>query len=612
MAREVAWRRVMAIGLLLVSGAPFGASAQALAVNPEEAYQAESVFRIEGGASWGAVLISEGRELLVAEQQVERVTTPSRSYNIHTGGLSFSIREAATGKELRRLAPRGLHRMPAWGISADGTRLALGVAESGENILIVIDTSTDREVRRFAIPGNPPLEAVAISPDARRVAAVSEAVPTMIYVWDAESGGVIQQFRLTGAPTIASVAFSADGARVLTSGSLVEGLFGGGMEAIAEVWDVAGGRRIAEAKVKDAGFNAAIFSPDGKHFLTANRGAAEAPSQVGAAATLWDAMTGKQVMAIGVGVGPVTGLSFTADGARIATASVDRRARVWDAATGGLIAVLTAHSALDNRFTYRGPNGSSYQPDQESVRFVSPVFSREGTSLVTSGLDGVVQIWVDAVEKHVADKAAFTADLSAAQSGELEAMYRLSSAYRDGRGVERNGVVAAQWLTQAADGGHGPANLELANVLLWGDGGRQDCVAGGERLNRSIASGSADAGTQLDVVLAPLGGRQGAAALAPQIQADLLEAQIIEVLTRQEYPAFLANLCALEALGHADRLPVEARRELIYHRAAGLRAAGKPRAALAALNQYLNEAGNAGASYTQAIQMLRPLQEEAK
>jgi hypothetical protein len=142
--------------------------------------------------------------------------------------------------------------------------------------------------------------------------------------------------------------------------------------------------------------------------------------------------------------------------------------------------------------------------------------------------------------------------------------------------------------------------------------GRQDCAAGGERLRKAIASGSVEAGARLDAVLSPLGGRQGAEALTPQIQADLLEAQIIEVLTRKEYPAFLANLCALEALGHAERLPVETRRELLYHRAVGLRAAGKPSAALAALNQYLNEAGNAGASYTQAIQMLRPLQEEAR
>jgi hypothetical protein len=115
-----------------------------------------------------------------------------------------------------------------------------------------------------------------------------------------------------------------------------------------------------------------------------------------------------------------------------------------------------------------------------------------------------------------------------------------------------------------------------------------------------------------DAVLDPIGGRDGLQSMSPQIQADLLEAQMLEALTKQEYPGFLAQLCAFEFLGHAERLPVEARRELLYHRAVGLRAGGKPQAALAALNQYLNEAGNAGASYTAAIQMLRPLQEEAK
>ena len=69
MIRRVSWHRVVAMGLLLVSGAPNGALAQAPTVNPEEAYQAETEIQIEGAKPWGAALISGGRELLVAEHQ---------------------------------------------------------------------------------------------------------------------------------------------------------------------------------------------------------------------------------------------------------------------------------------------------------------------------------------------------------------------------------------------------------------------------------------------------------------------------------------------------------------------------------------------------------------
>lgn len=561
-----------------------------------EAYVAEATIQIEGATPWGAVLISGGRELLVAEQQ--------------TGKASFSIREVATGRELRRLRPREVGWYPIWNLSADGTRLVLGTIESGQRYIVVVDVASDREMRRFPIPENRGIGGVAISHDGSRVAAIGANFLVRLHIWDVESGAELREIKTAAA---SSIAFSPDGARVLTTVSLMTGLFGGGVDAIAEVWDVASGRRVSEVKVKDAGFEGGIFSPDGAQFLTANRGGTDSPGGPAFMATLWDTTTGRQVKAFGLGERAATaGLSFSADGSRIATKSVDRRVRVWDAATGSLIAALPAQGSAAGGLRMEVAPGAFVQVPESSASAVTAVFAQQGTSLVTSAFDGAVTFWVDAKEKRVADQSTFSASLAAAQTGDVEAMFGLASAYRDGRGVERNAALATQWLMQAADSGHGPANLELANSLLSGDAGRQDCVAGGERLRKSMASGSAEAGARLDTVLTPLGGRDGAAALSPQIQADLLEAQIIEVLTRQDYPAFLENLCALEALGHSERLPVEARRELTYYRAAGLRAAGKSRAALTALNQYLNEAGNAGANYTQAIQMLRPLQQEAK
>jgi hypothetical protein len=565
--------------------------------DPLEAYQPETSIRIEGATPWGAALVSGGRELLVAEPKA--------------GQTSFSIRDAVTGKELRRLNAREAGWYPIWNLSGDRSRLVLGTIEAGQRYIVVVDVATDREVRRLPVPENRGIGGVALSKDGRRVAAIGENFLVRVHVWDVESGNVLQEIKVAAA---SAVALSPDGTQVLTTVSLMTGLFGGGVDAIAEVWDVASGRRVSQVKVKDAGFNAGIFSPDGTQFLTANRGGPDSSGRPASTATLWDVTTGRQVRAIGPGEGAATSLSFSADGARIATASVDGSVRIWDAGSGRLIGALPAQGAAAGAIRLEVAPGSFIAlPESVTSRVAAGVgFAPEGTSLVTAVPDGTVKVWVDAAEKQASDQAALSANLAAAQRGDVEAMHSLAFAYREGRGTARNDTLATQWLTKAADGGHGLANLELASAMLSGDGGRQDCAAGGERLRKAVASGSTEAAARLDAVLSPLGGRGGAAALTPQIQADLLEAQIIEVLTRQDYPAFLANLCALEVLGHADRLPVEARRELIYHRAAGLRAAGKPRAALAALNQYLNEAGSTGASYTQAIQMLRPLQQEAK
>ncbi|MCR6663466.1 MAG: hypothetical protein NVV60_10075 [Luteimonas sp.] len=116
----------------------------------------------------------------------------------------------------------------------------------------------------------------------------------------------------------------------------------------------------------------------------------------------------------------------------------------------------------------------------------------------------------------------------------------------------------------------------------------------------------------MNKILSPIGGTSGAAGLSPQLQVDILESQLMDALHKQDYVTFLSNLCAFEALGHADILAPPQRIELLYHRAVGLRATGKPLAALMALNEYLNTAGNSGEEYQQAIMMLRPLQEEAR
>ena len=69
----------------------------------------------------------------------------------------------------------------------------------------------------------------------------------------------------------------------------------------------------------------ASFSADGKRVVTAS---------VDLTARVWDAETGKPVGEALKHDGPVFSASFSADGKRVVTASDDKTARVWDAETG--------------------------------------------------------------------------------------------------------------------------------------------------------------------------------------------------------------------------------------------------------------------------------------
>ena len=70
----------------------------------------------------------------------------------------------------------------------------------------------------------------------------------------------------------------------------------------------------------------AAFSPDGQRIVTAS---------ADKTARVWDAATGKPIGEPLKGhEGAVKSAAFSPDGKRIVTASLDKTARIWDAATG--------------------------------------------------------------------------------------------------------------------------------------------------------------------------------------------------------------------------------------------------------------------------------------
>jgi WD40 repeat protein len=106
----------------------------------------------------------------------------------------------------------------------------------------------------------------------------------------------------------------------------------------------------------------AAFSPDGTRILTASWDKT---------ARLWNAATGQKIATLRGHDERVASAAFSPDGTRILTASWDKTARLWDAATGKEIAVLRGHG--------------------EAVW--TAVFSPDGTHVATASADKTARIW---------------------------------------------------------------------------------------------------------------------------------------------------------------------------------------------------------------------------
>jgi WD40 repeat protein len=108
--------------------------------------------------------------------------------------------------------------------------------------------------------------------------------------------------------------------------------------------------------------SSAAFSPDGTRVVTAS---ADKTAQV------WDAATGQPLGIRLTHQGSVSSAAFSPDGTRVVTASADKTAQVWDAATG---------QPLGIRLTHQGWVSSA-------------AFSPDGTHVVTASADKTAQVW---------------------------------------------------------------------------------------------------------------------------------------------------------------------------------------------------------------------------
>ncbi len=144
------------------------------------------------------------------------------------------------------------------------------------------------------------------------------------------------------------------------------------LDSTFEVFDEAGQVVCRVGMPKSSDRFSAVISPDGNRL--ASHGFDGEKDRI----VMFDATSGKQT-AVCEGHDRIWSIAFSPDGTRLASAGEDQTARLWDPATGALLATFRGHTS----------------------KVIGVAFSPNGTRLLTASADGTVRQWDAGTSREV-------------------------------------------------------------------------------------------------------------------------------------------------------------------------------------------------------------------
>ena len=341
------------------------------------------------------------------------------------------IWDTETGKALQTLYGHS-NSVNSASFSPDGTKV---VTASNDDTAIIWDTETGKALQTLSEHSNS-VNSASFSPDGSKV--VTASSDSTAIIWDTESGRKLQT--LYGhTDWVNSASFSPDGTKVVTASS----------DSTAIIWDTESGLKLQTLYGHTDWVNSASFSPDGTKVVTAsddntaiiwdvwsrqklqtlddgyisiwffNSFSSFNGIKVGIVlsgspfAIIQDADSGHTLQTLSGHTDWVTSVSFSLDGNKVVTASMDDTAIIWDTETGKALQTLYGHSNSVNSASF-SPDGSKVVTassdstaiiwDTESGRKLqtlyghtgevnSASFSPDGIKVVTASEDNTTIIW---------------------------------------------------------------------------------------------------------------------------------------------------------------------------------------------------------------------------
>jgi eukaryotic-like serine/threonine-protein kinase len=289
-----------------------------------------------------------GKRIKQLEGHADAITNAMYSHDgrrIITSSFDKTARiwDAVTGRTVQELVGHR-ERVTSAALSFDGRR---AVTTSTDKTARIWDVQTGREL--VVLQGH--TEAVfsaAFSPDGQRV--VTAGLDKTARIWDVATGRLIRILEGHGS-AVENAFFSFDGRRIVTSSN----------DKTARIWDALTGQQLTVFSGHTDVVERAEFSPDGTRIITASDDKT---------ARVWDVATGQELLTLNGHSDQVPNASMSRDGLKIVTSSTDRTARIWNATTGEQLLVLR-------------------HPDQVE----GATFSSDGERIVTASDDGVARIW---------------------------------------------------------------------------------------------------------------------------------------------------------------------------------------------------------------------------
>jgi WD40 repeat protein len=294
---------------------------------------------------WDASPQERVTELVGHDGVVECATFSPDGAHVATAGSDGTARlwDATTGREL--FALRGHRGIVHWVAFAPDGR---SIATAGEDATVRVWDVASGALARTIEGHTAVVNQVAWSRDGAELLSVS--TDGTLRAWSAANGNPIFSVSVPGGSAMRTLTLTRDGASVVTIGD----------DGHVRTWDVATGEARGDRPDRDMPGSVA-FDPAG----------ARAASPIAKTLRVSNTSDGKNAVELVGHVGQVTATiaPWSPDGALIVTGGLDGTARVWDAATGDMLAVY--------------PHGRQVW---------SAGFSPDGARILTSADDGTAVI----------------------------------------------------------------------------------------------------------------------------------------------------------------------------------------------------------------------------